>query len=259
MSTPSRDPSIEHEPHLQPGAAEPDPSEERADRVLWSEAARQTDDDLVEHTVWDEPTLEVQSTEAPEGELTYARWLGARIEQTSSAKTWWFTLLIVVAAGPWGVFGALTEGFASNQGGGFALVAVTIVGPVTEEIMKIAIALWVVEKRPYLFKSIPQILICAVAGGLAFAGIENLMYLNVYIPHAGFGLAAWRWTVCTGLHMNCSLVMGIGLARIWDNAVRLRQKPQLGLGMPWFFTAMAGHGLYNFLVFVAEMAGWLEF
>jgi RsiW-degrading membrane proteinase PrsW (M82 family) len=145
-------------------------------------------------------------------------------------------------------------------GGSFSgLLMLTVIGPVTEEIMKIAAALWVVERRPYLFKSIPQILLCAVAGGLAFAFIENLMYLNVYIPHHTPKLELWRWTVCVGLHSGCSFVAGVGLARIWDNAVRELRRPQLGLGMPWFFTAMVGHGLYNGGVTLAETFDLLKF
>jgi RsiW-degrading membrane proteinase PrsW (M82 family) len=261
MSTPSRDPSIEYEPHLQARPPQGDTSEQRAEAILRAERKPHGDTDAVEHTVWDEPVLANDAmTVPPEGALTYARWLQQRIAETSSLSSWLVTLGVVLLAGPWGVFGALLEGFQGNgqiTAGG--LVAATIVGPVTEEIMKIAIALWIVEKHPYLFKSIGQILICAAAGGLAFGVIENLIYLLVYIPNHSPALAAWRWTVCSGLHLNCSLVAGIGVARIWYNAARSLQRPQLGLGMPWFFTAMVGHGLYNFTALVLQHAGWTPF
>ena len=51
----------------------------------------------------------------------------------------------------------------------------------------------------------------------------------------------------------------MGLARIWDNAIRNRHRPRLGLGGPWFAIAMAGHGLYNLSMALAESAGWLDF
>jgi RsiW-degrading membrane proteinase PrsW (M82 family) len=180
--------------------------------------------------------------------------LAQRQAETSVTKSWLMTLLVALVAGPWGVLGALT----GSGTRGFALAMIVVIGPVTEEIMKVAAALWVVEKRPYLFKSIWQILLCAVAGGAAFAFIENLMYLYVYLPEHSATLAAWRWTVCVGLHMNCSFVAGVGLARTWDNAIRGRHRPQLWLGLPWLFMAIVAHGVYNGATIVAEVMGWLE-
>jgi RsiW-degrading membrane proteinase PrsW (M82 family) len=164
--------------------------------------------------------------------------------------------LVIAAAGPWGVFGAI---FGGVQGGtsGFAMLA--IIGPVTEEIMKIAAALWIVERKPYLFKSMLQIFLCALAGGAAFACIENLIYLNVYTANASSEFSHWRWTVCLGLHVNCSFLAGVGVVRIWDNCLRNRHRPQLALGVPWFVMAMIGHGIYNGTVTLAERAGWLSF
>jgi hypothetical protein len=258
MSRPDPNPSIEHEPHLQDREYQLDPSERSACPL--GELSDSPAIDEVEHNVWDEPALEAALAGGPPpDQMTYARWLEQRIASTSYAKSLAIMALLVACAGPWAVFGALLGG-----GGGGAdfstagIVMIAVIGPVTEEIMKIALALWVVEQRPYLFKSIWQILVCATAGGLLFGVIENLIYLNVYIPDASTKLAAWRWTVCTGLHMNCSFVAGVGLARIWDAAIRTRKRPFLGHGMGWFATAMIGHGLYNLGVTVAQYAGWLE-
>ncbi|HEY3394535.1 MAG TPA: PrsW family glutamic-type intramembrane protease [Lacipirellulaceae bacterium] len=255
MSRRSRDPSIENEPHLQDRAFIADPTEAPSTQRIEREQQHASIDDVVEHTVWDEPTFSSELGGRPvEDQLTYARWLTQKQAETSHLKSWSTTLLVVLVAGPWGVLGALT----GAGGSGFRLVLIVIIGPVTEEIMKVAAALWVIEKRPYLFKSLWQILLCAAAGGAAFAFIENLMYLYVYLPEHSAKMAAWRWTVCVGLHMNCSFVAGVGLARIWDNAVRERQRPQLWLGLPWFFMAMVAHGMYNGGVVIAEAAGWLE-
>src|SRR5690606_25854271 len=154
----------------------------------------------------------------------------------------------VAIAGPFGVIGALASPADIGSASHLSWIAIAIIAPVTEEITKVAAALWVVEKRPFWFKSIAQILVCAVAGGAGFGVIENFLYLYVAIPDASPALARWRWSVCVGLHMNCSLVAGVGLSRIWYNAVRERHRPILGLGMPWLFMAMVGHGLYNFSV-----------
>lgn len=135
-----------------------------------------------------------------------------------------------------------------------ALTLVVLIGPMTEEVMIVADASWVVEKKPYLFKTVGQILFC----GAAFGFIESLMYLYVYIPDHSAKLAAWQWSVCMGLHMNCSFVAGVGVARIWYNAVRERHRPQLWLGLPWLFIAMVAHGACNGATVVAEAMGWLE-
>jgi hypothetical protein len=255
MSAPHRDPSIENEPHLQDRTYLADPSDAASTRRIESEERQASLDDAVEHNVWDEPTFSSELAGSPaEDQLTYARWLQQKQAETSTLKSWLTTLLVVIVAGPCGILGALT----AAGGSGFRLALIVIIGPVTEEIMKVAAALWVVEKRPYLFKSLWQILLCAAAGGAAFAFIENLMYLYVYVPEHSAKMAAWRWTVCVGLHMNCSFVAGVGLARIWDNAVRERHRPQLWLGLPWFFMAMVAHGMYNGAVVLAEAAGWLE-
>ena len=54
--------------------------------------------------------------------------------------------------------------------------------------MKVAMATYVVEKRPYLFTSTAQIMFAGLAAGLSFASIENLLYLGVYIPHPTVGM-----------------------------------------------------------------------
>jgi hypothetical protein len=257
MTRQSHDPSIENEPHFRGDAAAGDPSEREAERVLRAEAANEAREAAPDHTVWDEPTLakELAGDASPE-QVTYARWLERNVAATSWFESWLATFLIALAAGPWGVFGAI---FGGMQGGGGGFAAYTIIGPVTEEIMKIAAALWVIERKPYLFKSMLQIFLCAAAGGAAFGVIENVIYLNLYTSNPSPEYAFWRWTVCTSLHVNCSFIAGVGLVRIWYNAMRMRHRPQLGLGLPWFVLAMAGHGMYNGLVIVAERAGWLKF
>jgi len=261
---PSIDPSIEHEPHLQDrpldaSSAQYEALELQADRN-WSVDADLTDEDAIEHTVWDEPALAGDlAGPTPEDQLTYARWLDAGIANTSWAHSWKATLLLLLSAGPWGIVGAL---IAQTSAGGLSfggLLAVAVLAPVTEEIMKVAAALWVVEKRPFLFKSARQIILCAAAGGLVFATIENLLYLGFYNPGGGPGYALWRWIVCTALHVFCSTTAGVGLVKIWRDAIQNRHRPELAIGMPWFAAAMIVHGLYNTAVTLAETIGVLSF
>jgi hypothetical protein len=232
-----------------------DPSEQKAAELLARERAKATKTDTVEHTVWSEPALSVDLAGMPgEDQLTYPGWLAENIRLTSFLKSWWVTLLIALAAGPWGVLGAISGSGSSS----FGVLMVSVFGPVAEEITKVAAALWIVEKRPFLFRSFGQILICAACGGLAFAAIENVIYTRVYFPHHTPEFARFRWTVCVALHMGCSSIAGIGLVRIWIATMRDLSPPRLALGIPWFVAAMVIHGLYNLTAMFASATGWLD-
>ena len=94
-----------------------------------------------------------------------------------------------------------------------------------------------------------------MAGGLIFAAVENVMYLNYLIPKPSADIIQWRWTVCTALHMGCSLVAGFGLIRIWRRTMANQTRPQLALGSPLFCTAIVLHGLYNGLAKLLHLTG----
>ena len=163
-----------------------DPSEKKAAELLARERKKATGADAVEHTVWSEPALSVDLAGTPgEDQLTYPGWLTEKIRGTSFLKGWWVTLVIALAAGPWGVLGAISGSGSSS----FGVLMVAVFGPVAEEITKVAAALWIVEKRPFLFRSFGQILICAACGGLAFAAnsagntsIPALLTTDVAVP-----------------------------------------------------------------------------
>ena len=243
MSDPSNDPSIFHEPHLRGTPSRPDPSEKRADRTL--EKARRRDataDRKVEHGVWDEPGISPDlAGDVPDGELTYARWLDLRRAQTTAARSWATTAAIALCAGPWAILGAF---YGSGQTA-FSIMAICVFGPVVEEVMKIAAAMYVVEKKPFLFQHPVQIAMCAVAAGLAFAAVENLLYLYVYVPNPPTWLIWWRWTVCVTMHTGCTLVAGLGVMRIWRDLWERRARPRLQLAYPYLVTAIVIHGVYN--------------
>ena len=250
---PRDDHSIEHEPHLAGGYFEADPSEDSARRVVDQAADRQREADRVDHAVWDEPALSAGlAGDTPEDAVTYARWLDDGRSATTARRSWAITALLVVIAGPLGVIGALSGG----GGTWFALLTVIVFAPLVEEITKVAGALWVVERRPYWFRSRLQIVLCTLGGGLGFAAIENLLYLNVYVPDPPAALVVWRWTVCVALHMGCSLIAGMGLMAIWSKTTRTRTKPDLGVGSAYFVTAIVLHGSYNAFATFLELSGF---
>ncbi len=111
--------------------------------------------------------------------------------------------------------------------------------------MKAAASLWVVEKRPFMFSSKSQIMLCAAISGLCFAAIENILYLHVGFQAAPPGVAIWRWTICTALHTVCALIAGYGLSRVWQQTMSTQTRPQISLATPFFAAAIFFHGAYN--------------
>lgn len=254
MSDPPTDPWIGNEPQYG-GRFRPDPSEQSADEIL-ARAREENQDEQrrVEHSVWDEPGLSAELAGEPSPEdlkLTFRNLLLARRERyrTAAGRSWAITLLVALAAGPWAILGAF---WGSAQLGGYGWLAIVVIAPVVEEAMKIGAALWVVEKRPWVFRSPLQILVCALAAGLVFASIENLIYLNIYIPDASPGLARWRWTVCVALHTTCSLVAGLGVVRVWRDTWANLHRANPGLCFGWWIAAVVLHGTYNGLALVVE-------
>lgn len=239
----SSDPSITHEPHLAKFEFAGDQSDP-GDEVLFPDvaAASLVDEDQLEHGVWDEPALSpTLAGTKPANALTYDRWLANGIARTSREQTWRNTLLIAVCSGPWAVLGAVFSqaGFINN------VVLVSLIAPLTEEVMKAAASLWVVEKRPFMFSTKSQILLCAAISGLCFAAIENVLYLHVGFQSAYPGVAVWRWTICTTLHTVCALIAGYGLSRVWRQTMSTQTRPQVSLATPFLVAAIFLHGAYN--------------
>ncbi len=191
-------------------------------------------------SVWMEP---LQSTEdAARGRQLYRDWLLEQQSKQNPLKTWSRTFYLSLLAGPLAILTAL---FTQHPGAGILLLVVA--GPVIEEIGKILLPLMVMEKNPAKFDSRIQLIVCAVTGGLAFASIENLLYLHVYIQDVTPGLIHWRWTVCVFLHTGCSFIAGLGLAKSWKESVSKSQPPQFETALPLIITAVVIHGSYNFL------------
>ncbi len=236
---PSKDPSVEYEPHLQDAAFEADPSETRA-------APGASDAPPVEQSVWDEPARSPElAGDPPPDAITWAGWLQDRVARSSAGASWTVTIAAATVAGPLAVVGTFFGAASGGVAAWFGIVTVVVLGPVFEEVMKAALPLSIVEKRPYLFRSRFQIGLCMVASGLVFGAIENILYLRVYVPRSVEGLAQWRWSVCVAMHAGCSLIAGLGLMRIWSRSMAERTPPRTALGAPYILTAVVIHATYN--------------
>ena len=86
---------------------------------------------------------------------------------------------------------------------------------------------------------------CGMTSGLIFGVVENLIYLNVYIPDPEPGIVAWRWSICTLLHTGCSVIASIGVVQIWRHFQIHSRMPRLTDGSAWIVAAIVIHGIYN--------------
>lgn len=225
------------EPHLRPGGFRADPSE-----ALPGALPEKTgEEEALAHGIWEEPALREAARAA--GGPSYAGWLAAGVARTGLARSWAITALLALVAGPWAILATFLQGGAGS--GGFGLVLLVVVGPLVEEVLKISAALMAVERRPYLFKSGAQILAGALASGLVFAAIENVIYLKVYVSDPPATLVAWRWSVCVALHAGCSLVAGLGVRKVWMTSMREGSRPSPPLASGYLTLAALIHGAYN--------------
>ena len=184
---------------------------------------------------------------------TYSGVLRSRWLQADPTLSWLTVAGLACVAGPFAVLAA----FLKTSSPALALVAV-VMAPLVEELGKVAAPLMTLERWPYRFVSGAQlVLVCAVSG-LIFGCLENLLYLLLYLKHPTAALAVWRWTVCTSLHVGCSLIAGLGLRRIWLAARAAFKRPDVSLAAPYFLTAMAIHGTYNALAILLQQTHLLS-
>ncbi len=286
MSRPDREPSVDREPHLADGPAAGDPSEQKADRVL--RRRRNGPDDpevLSRHSVFDEPDIFPGRTPEtieqdwscgncgynlrglptghrcpecghielyrppPPGEASFGDWFRKKQAAVSVGASWWAVVLASLLGGPWAVLGTVfVAGFPN-------LLFVTVIGPATEEVMKLAAIAVLVEVRPWLIKREAQIRIAAAGSALAFAVIENLLYLNWYIAAPSFGIILWRWVVCSGLHVVCTWIAAGGLVVAWRNANTEARAIRRGQAVKGLVLAIILHGSYNAAITFLQFTG----
>lgn len=204
-------------------------------------------------SVFDEPSHRVAGVAAPHGALTFASWLDDRRARTTALRSLTATALIALVTGPWSVVGA----FGGSGQTFLGLLLVVLFGPIVEEVMKVAALAYVIEKKPYLLLTRWQVVFTGGLSGLAFAVIENLLYLHLYIDDPTPEITSWRWTVCTALHVACSSIAALGLARAWRRCITDRAPPDLSLGYPHMLTAVVLHGAYNALMVALDVGARL--
>jgi len=290
MSRPEDEHAVHREPHLRPEPKKADPSEIKAANKLHRESERARRSSRHQQSVFDEPDVfpgrandiidqdwscsrcgynlrglpthhpcpECGHKElyrpAPPDAASYQGWLRTRAKQTSLLRGWVGAVLAAILGGPWAIGAALTWGHPVITGaGGGMIVLATVFGPTMEEMMKLAAGACLVEVKPYLFRKKEQLQVATIGAALLFAVIENIIYLNVYIPNPSVELVIYRWTVCVAMHTGCTFVAAHGLVSVWERAVTELRPPQLSQGFRWLVIAIVLHGCYNAATLVVGM------
>ena len=245
------DPSVWNEPQFSQDRSD------RSDRVEKEPALGETQRPFAderqarEDSVWEEPFLR---TTRPREERPFARWYQERRERASAWTSWLLVGVLAVVGGVLAVGGAFLS--ASQVGGAAGVLMLVILGPLSEEMLKVAPILWLVETRPYLIRRSTQIVLCAVGAALGFSIIENLLYLHVYTVGRDLPdlFSLWRWHICTVLHVGASLVASLGVVRVWKSVDRDLVPPDLSKGLPLICLAAAIHGAYNALALMLSFS-----
>lgn len=193
-----------------------------------------------------EPALSAAES-AAQARADRRAWLAERWDSASSAERIRVFAALCVVSGAAAVFCVFAKGSL-----GFAALAVVIGAPVVEEFAKAAGPLMVLEKGPWSFGSAASIVSVGFMSGLVFAMCENLLYFFKYIPEEELtpGLVIWRLTACTSMHVLCTVVSCIGLARAWRRAFQAKSGFDAAPAIPWLVAAAVLHGSYNLCALV---------
>ncbi|RKY05847.1 MAG: hypothetical protein DRP65_12545 [Planctomycetota bacterium] len=231
------------EPAFQDGGFEADPGEGKADRP------RIHDDEIasIRDSVMNEPAI-TGAENAP----YLGKWIQRKRSECSLAGNLGVGVLAALLGGPFAVLGA----FMGGTGAWYGWLYIIVFGPVIEEILKQSGMIYLLEKRPYRVFASWQFVFSASVSALVFATIENLLYIYVYPSPSKFAnpetYACYRWTVCTGMHLGCSMIASVGMIRVWKKQLANGKVADISVAHGFFCVAICIHGVYNLGALIFE-------
>jgi RsiW-degrading membrane proteinase PrsW (M82 family) len=239
MTAPDNYFDIHSEPSGFDGRFEPDPTEQKVPPIDGHEDEIST----IRDSVLNEPAFTGNLQQSEVGQ-----WIAQKRAACTIPGNIMVTLLAALVAGPFAVTGAFMAGRQTL----FRILYMILFAPVIEELLKQSGMIYLLEKKPYRIFSTGQFVVAAVISAAVFASFENLLYIHFYThPQMVENFESYcyfRWTVCTALHVVCSVVASLGLVRVWKKQTIDGRAADLAFGFYWFVAAMVIHGLYNLTV-----------
>ena len=132
-----------------------------------------------------------------------------------------------------------------------SLLVAFVAAPVIEEVMKPSGVYLLLVRWPQVLTSRIYTALLAAVGGLFFAIIENIVYLQFYFPEHTQTLVVFRYSACLTTHVVCSFILGFGINQKLLASVR-GEIPLLKGNKKFFFIPMIIHSLFNIMVMLFE-------
>ena len=171
------------------------------------------------------------------------------------------SVLAGIAGGLFAVPAVFLDTYGSSLGFGLVLgvLVLVVIGPFAEETLKQSSAVFQLEKMRGSIRYGWQFFLSGILGGLVFSILENLIYQHIYLrklpPEELANVMAFRWTICTALHILCTVVSSMGLRRVWRESLEKERPFRLSDAFPWFAAATFIHGLYNLSMWLLDPFG----
>jgi RsiW-degrading membrane proteinase PrsW (M82 family) len=130
-----------------------------------------------------------------------------------------------------------------------SLLVAFVAAPMVEEVMKPAGVYLLLVWWPKVLTSRLFTALLAALGGLSFAVVENILYLQFYFPEHTQALVLFRYSAGLTMHVASSFILGFGINQKLLASVR-GEIPLLKGNKKFFIIPMVIHSLFNIMAVV---------